>query len=386
MSTFLQQWPAGTEFRELIGKLHRQVHRGDAAISLEFAEARLLKSGLELVVADEEAFREYIAFFATVNRPVAVSAGGLRTCPRLADCLRQGLMVIETKELVTLALSPFQLRDLHDALEEIDEPEYWTSVRLNLSGILSDKESCDENEEWTVRPAMPAKSEAKTLSRRFLPVTVASLTIGCFVFLAGMAYQEARRVFHRPTRDSTATDLVEPGAGSNACWMLRNRGAAWVQHIKRPEAVELDWLWVDLSNKASDGIHYSDNLAIAIRCPRGSEGMTALGTNDVTDGLVIRFAPHGPSVSICEFRDGIPGRFVPQLLSSDAMPPETPHHIRIEDDGEWIRVWWNHSDKPVLEHRAGPPPEDLNSWFTGVYNRERIRYDHHSFIMNFKAE
>jgi hypothetical protein len=385
VNRFFQRWAEAANFQELVSRLVVRERQGFSH-QLSPEEARLLARGIELVVADTEVLGEHLAFLMDFKQPRAFRGNAIESLPELDCRVREGVGGLVPGQLVTLALSPFQLRDLHDAIDTIEGSGYWLDVRLRLSAIMAETAGPHESDHGIARPLALGEGNDKTRWRRFLPVAAASLAAASLVFLAGMAYQEARHTFHLPRRESGAMALVGPGANPAGCWMLRNRGAAWIQGVIRPKVVEFDWVWVDLSNKASDGLLYSDNLAVALRCPKGGDAMTGIGTNEITDGWTVGCSPNRPSVFISEYRNGQQQEVVWKLVDPHSMKAETPHHIRIEDDGDWIRVWWNRSEKPVLEHRIGPPPAGQTSWFTGVYNRERIRYDHLSFVMNFKAE
>ena len=184
------------------------------------------------------------------------------------------------------------------------------------------------------------------------------------------------KVWRTTTSRGPTTKVVE----EDGVLHLMDRGYLITQGgYQPPYELEFDWQW---RRKPEDvDPTYPDSLCVVLR---GSGAVSDTPAREAADGVVIRFDAFAGSAEIAA--PGAEESWVSTKVPLP-MPANEWHHVRIEDDGETLRVYLSGpeiaesvSAAPLLEYDY---PDDGKPHRLSIYNRERVGFvSHEAWIDN----
>ncbi len=121
-----------SEFRALIETLVRSLHES-TELRIPGSGRGMLVEALERVLIDPFAMEVHLKLLAQLNRPRVALSSHLEVPAKLNEIVEGGLKHLDDRELSVLALSPFQLRDVADELENRGLNDFWWRIVENSS-------------------------------------------------------------------------------------------------------------------------------------------------------------------------------------------------------------------------------------------------------------
>jgi hypothetical protein len=144
------------EFRELITALVRNSGGETGQLSVLGPDRRLFVECIERILLDPFELESYLALLGRLARPWAMQPDHLEPCPKLDEIVEGGVACLDDRELAALAVSPFQLRDVCDALDERGLSDYWWRI------VEQRADRADDTEEVIVSRDLASKDKAAT--------------------------------------------------------------------------------------------------------------------------------------------------------------------------------------------------------------------------------